>query len=45
MRTAQARTVEALHTAVQNLIPTLSPNDAQAWFRLRYGTTSQREML
>jgi transposase len=40
MRTAQARTVEALHTAVQNLIPTLSPNDAQAWFRLRYGTTS-----
>jgi transposase len=31
MRTAQARTVEALHTAVQNLIPTISANDAKAF--------------
>jgi transposase len=41
MRTAQARTVDALHAAVAHLIPTLSANDAQAWFRLRYGTTPE----
>jgi transposase len=41
MRTAQARTVEALHTAIANILPTLSANDAEAWFRLRYGTTPE----
>ena len=35
MRAAQARTVETLHTAVANLIPTLTAKDANAWFRLR----------
>ena len=34
---AAARTVDALHSAVANLIPTLSANDAKAWFRLRFG--------
>jgi transposase len=37
MRATQARTVEALHEAVANLLPTLSANDANAWFRLRFG--------
>jgi transposase len=37
MRAKQARTVEALHDAVANLLPTLSANDANAWFRLRFG--------
>lgn len=33
----QARTVDALHDTVANLLPTLSANDARAWFRLRFG--------
>lgn len=37
LRAAQARTVEQLHSAVANLLPTLSANDANAWFRLRCG--------
>ena len=37
LRANQARTVEALHDAVANLLPTLSANDANAWFRLRFG--------
>jgi transposase len=37
MRAVQARTVEALHKAVADLIPTISPRDANAWFRLRHG--------
>ena len=45
MRTVQARSVEALHNAVAELIPTLSAKDASAWFRLRFGTTPYRNML
>lgn len=37
LRAAQARTVDALHAAVASLLPTLSANDAKAWFRLRFG--------
>ena len=37
LRATQARTVDALHHAVANLLPTLSANDASAWFRLRFG--------
>ena len=37
LRATQARTVEALHDAVANLLPTLSANDANAWLRLRFG--------
>ena len=37
MRADQARTVETLHTAVAHLLPTLTPKDANAWFRLRFG--------
>ena len=40
MRSAQARTVEALHHAVANLLPTISANNAVAWFRLRFGAYS-----
>jgi len=37
LRATQARTVDALQDAVANLLPTLSANDASAWFRLRFG--------
>ena len=37
LRATQARTVDSLHTAVADLLPTLSANDATAWFRLRFG--------
>ena len=37
MRTAQARTVETLHTTVATLLPTLTQKDATGWFRLRFG--------
>ena len=37
LRATQARTVDALHNAVANLLPTLSANDPRAWFRLRCG--------
>lgn len=37
LRAEGARTVEALHSAVAHLLPTLTANDAQAWFRLRFG--------
>ncbi|MGH9597230.1 MAG: IS630 family transposase [Edaphobacter sp.] len=40
MRSAQARTVETLHNAVANLLPTISANHAIAWFRLRFGAYS-----
>ena len=38
MRAVQARTVEALHTAVADLLPTISPKNANAWFRVRLGS-------
>jgi transposase len=37
LRAEGARTVDTLHSAVANLLPTLTANDAQAWFRLRFG--------
>jgi hypothetical protein len=37
MRAVEARTVEALHTAVADLLPTISPTNASAWFRVRFG--------
>ena len=37
LRAAQARTVEQLHSAVANLLPTLTASHANAWFRLRCG--------
>ncbi len=37
LRATQARTVDHLHTAVADVLPTLSANDAIAWFRLRFG--------
>jgi transposase len=38
MRAVEARTVEALHTAVADLLPTISPTNANAWFRGRLGS-------
>jgi transposase len=37
LRAEGARTVHTLHTAIDQLLPTLTANDAQAWFRLRCG--------
>lgn len=37
LRDAQARTVEALHLSVAELLPTISTKDATAWFRVRHG--------
>jgi transposase len=34
LRAAGARTAEALHQAVADLLPTITPQDATAWFRL-----------
>ena len=38
LKAAQARTVDHLHLAVASLLPTLSGKDADAWFRLRFGS-------
>ncbi len=38
LRAAEARTVEALDSTITDLLPTLSPQDANAWFRLRFGS-------
>lgn len=37
MRSAQARTVETLHSTIATLLPTLTQKDATSWFRLRFG--------
>ena len=34
LRSAKARTADALHKAIEDLLPAITPNDAQAWFRL-----------
>jgi transposase len=34
LRSAKARTADALHKAIENLLPAITPNDAQAWFRI-----------
>ena len=33
LRTAKARTAEALQQAIAELLPTIRPQDAEAWFR------------
>ena len=37
LRAAGARTVDALHSSIQQLLPSITPHDAQAWLRLRNG--------
>ena len=34
LRNAHARTAETLHTKVGELLPDITPKDAQAWFRI-----------
>jgi transposase len=41
LRSAKARTPEALEQAITALLPHLTAEDAQAWFRLRFGTLQQ----
>ena len=41
LRSAKARTAEALEQAVAENLPKITPSDAQAWFRLRFGTLHQ----
>jgi transposase len=41
LRSAQARTREALEQAISELLPQLSPGNAGAWFRTRFGTLQQ----
>jgi transposase len=41
LRTAKARTREALEQAITELLPSITAQDAQAWFRLRLGTLQQ----
>ena len=36
LRAAQARSVQALDQAIERLLPSLTPQDAQAWFRLPF---------
>ena len=38
LRSAKARTKEGLDQAISELLPHITPEDAQAWFRLRLGT-------
>lgn len=38
LRSAKARTREALDQAITDLLPQITAEDAQAWFRLRFGT-------
>jgi transposase len=35
LRSAKARSAEALHQAIEDLLPQITPDNAQAWFRLR----------
>ena len=39
LRTTRARTREALDLAISELLPQITPENAQAWFRLRLGAT------
>jgi transposase len=38
LRAAKARNRETLEQAIADLLPNITPEDAQAWFRLRLGT-------
>lgn len=37
MQASKARSVEALDQAIQTLLPQITADNAQAWFRLRFG--------
>ncbi len=39
LRSAKARSQEALDQAIAELLPGVAEQDAQAWFRLRFGTS------
>jgi transposase len=41
LRTAKARTRETLEQVIAELLPQITAEDAQAWFRLRFGTLHQ----
>ena len=41
LRSVKARNREALEQAITNLLPSITAQDAQAWFRLRLGTLQQ----
>jgi transposase len=41
LRSSKARTREALDQAIADNLPRITPDDAQAWFRLRLGTLQQ----
>lgn len=38
LQSAKARTKDALDQAITQLLPAITSQDAQAWFRLRFGT-------
>ena len=41
LRAAKARTQQSLEQAITELLPKITPEDAQAWFRLRFGKSQQ----
>jgi transposase len=41
LRSAKARTKEALDHAIEQLLPTIRPQDAKAWFRLPFTALHQ----
>jgi transposase len=41
LRTAKARTREALDKAIAELLPAITPHDAKAWFRLPFAALQQ----
>ena len=42
LRCARTRTKQALDLAISELLPQITPENAQAWFRLRFGTIQQK---
>ena len=38
LRSTKARSKQALDQAITQMLPCITPQDAQAWFRLRFGT-------
>jgi transposase len=45
LRSAKARSQNALDLAISQLLPLITTQDAQAWFRLRFGDTPEGKML
>ena len=41
LRTAKARTAEALELAISQLLPEITPANAQAWFRLCFRSIAE----